>query len=429
MTNFLKVKYLILIILLSGVSTAQSKYELKMRVKASSLDDKRQIVLYDHGELEEFYDGYIIFPSFMDKIQGGMQKGGFSFIDYTGLESIFEMKKQREELAKNRFPLGDLQVFANGFNADKVLSFRIIPEFVNEEDDTVSLFIKYVLYDFKGDQPEYFNWDAKINLYYKLIRIPLNKEIPFQFFDDKLSDYKLSVFLSKIEHGKDLIQIKDDKLFEAIKKAEESCKPISKKFRFDLNFGKTNSIADDAYSSFLFAPKGETQANINMIDVENFNAIEFNSEKIALTNNLYYAKIVVPFVIQNEAKAKKYKNYSTRNKIFTSEYNVYFLPVAIEDDSLVGDLFITIEKLKIGDEIERWSPIQKRVKMKMNKRNTNSISTNRYYASLMFQLPKENWSAFFSRNGEKYEIYGYADYERFINEYIYISISENEVLK
>ena len=424
-----KLKYMLLVFLLCSISTAQSKYKLKMRIKASSIDDRKQIVLYSYGELEGFYDGYIVFPNFMDRIQGNMQDGGFSFIDYTGLGTLFESKKQREKLAKNKFPLGDLEVFSNGFDADKVLSFRAIPEFVHEEDDTVSLFIKYVLYDFDNEQHDYFKWDAKINLYNKLIRMPLNKEIPFQFFDDKLSDYKLSIFLSKVEYGKDLIKIKNKKLFEGIKESAKNCKLIAENLKLELNFGKSNKLSGDPYSYFFGAPNGATQSNINLINVEKFNEVGFGSEIVDLSTGIYHAKITTPFSIQNKEKAKKYESYSSLKKIFISEYNVYFLPISIERDSLAGDLFITTEKLKIGDEIERWSPIHKNVKMKIIQKNRRNISTNRFWASLIFELPKENWSAFFSRNGEKYEIYGYSDYERYMNEYINIVISTDEVEK
>jgi len=424
-----KIKCILLIILLSGVCVAQSKSELKIKIKATSIDDRKQIVLHAHGELEDFYDGYIVFPNFMDRIQGGMQEGGFSFIDYTGLGTLFENKIQRENLAKNKYPYGNLEVFSNGFDADKVLSFRVIPEFVDDKDDTVSVFIKYVLYDFEEGQPDYFKWDAKINLYNKLMRMPLNEEIPFEFFDDKLSDYKLSIFLSRIERGNDLINIKNNKLFEGIKESAKNCKPIGEKFKFELNFGKSNNLSGDSYSYFIGAPNGATQSNINLIDVESFNTVGFDSERVDLSNDIYHAKITTPFSIQNKEKAKKYESYSSRGKIFVSEYNVYFLPISIEGDSLVGDLFITIEKLKIGDEIERWSPIQKNVKMKIIKKNRRSITTNKFWASLVFQLPKENWSAFFSRSEEEYEIYGYSDYERFMNEYINIVISTDEVEK
>jgi len=400
-----------------------------MRIKASSIDDRKQIVLYSYGELEGFYDGYIVFPNFMDRIQGNMQDGGFSFIDYTGLGTLFESKKQREKLAKNKFPLGDLEVFSNGFDADKVLSFRVIPEFVHEEDDTLSLFIKYVLYDFDNEQHDYFKWDAKINLYNKLIRMPLNKEIPFQFFDDKLRDYKLSIFLSKVEYGKDLIKIKNKKLFEGIKESAKNCKLIAENLKLELNFGKSNKLSVDPYSYFLGAPNGASQSNINLINVEKFNEVGFGSEIVDLSTGIYHAKITTPFSIQNKEKAKKYAPYSSLKKTFISEYNVYFLPISIKRDSLAGDLFITTEKLKIGDEIERWSPIHKNVKMKIIQKNRRNISTNRFWASLIFELPKENWSAFFSRNGEKYEIYGYSDYERYMNEYINIVISTDEVEK
>lgn len=424
-----KIKSILLIVLLSGVCVAQSKSELKMKIKATSVDDRKQIVLHSHGEMEDFYDGYIVFPNFMDRIQGGMAEGGFSFLDYTGMDTYFETKKQREQLAKNKYPSGDLEVFSNGFDADKVLSFRIIPEFVDERDDTVSLFIKYVLYDFDNKQVDYFKWDAKINLHNKLLRIPLNKEIIIQFFDDKLSDYKLSIFLSRIESDNDLINIKNKKLFKGIKESAKSCKPIGEKFKFELNFGKSNELSDYPYSSFFGAPNGATQSNINLIDVESFNVVGFGSERVKLSNNIYHAKIISPFSIENEEKEERYKSYSTREKIFTSEYNVYFLPTSIDKDSLVGELFISIEKLNIEDGIERWSPIQKNVKMKIYKINTNSISTNRILASLIFKLPKENWSAFFGRNDEEYEIYGYSDYEKFMNEYINIVLATDEVEK
>jgi len=429
MNYFLKAGYIFLIFLLSGISLAQSKFELKMKIKAASLDDTKQIILHAHGELEKFYDGYIVFPNFMDRIQGGMQDGGFSFLDYTGFNSLFEMKKQRELLAKNKYPFGDLEVFSNGFDADKVLSFRIIPEFVNEKDDTVSLFIKYVLYVFDNEQVDYFNWDSKINLYYKLIRVPLNKEIPFQFFDDNFKDYKLSIFLDKVEHEKDFVKIKNKKLFEGINKAAKNCEPIGEKFKFDLTLGKSNELSGSPYSSFVGAPDGATQSNINLIDIESFNLVGFDSERVGLSNYIYHAKITAPFSIQNKEKEERYKSYSSRDKIFISEYNVYFLPTSIEEDSLIGELFISIQKLNIGDGIERWSPIQKKVKMKIYKRDTNSISTNRFWASLIFKLPKENWSAFFSRSGEEYEIYGYSDYEKYMTEYINISLSTDEVEK
>lgn len=36
-------------------------------------------------------------------------------------------------------------------------------------------------------------------------------------------------------------------------------------------------------------------------------------------------------------------------------------------------------------------------------------------------MPKENWTAAFEKEGEKYQIYGYSDFERFVNEYIFIN--------
>jgi hypothetical protein len=414
--------YLLLFLLISGISLAQTS-ELRVKLKASSLDNKREIVLNASGELEEFYYGYIVFPNFMDRIQGGIKEGGFSFLDYTGIGTIFESKKHREQLAKNKFPLGDLEVFSNGFDADKVLSFRIIPEFVNENDDTVSLFIKYVLYDFNNEQIDYFNWDAKINLYNKLIRIPLNKEVPMVFMNDALKEYKFTIELSKIDMDRNILKIGNEKLFNAIKSKTNKYKTLNKKVKLDLIFAKSEKLTEPFLNEVIFSPKGETESNIMFLDAEKYDGVELNSERINLCNSIYYIPLNVPFKIYNKKKMESYKNYKTIKKIFNSTYKIYFLPISIENDSLVADLYITIEKINLDDEIARWTPIHKRVKMKINKYITSNINTNKYNASFMFKLPEENWSAFFSRNGENYEIYGYSDYERFIDEFINITVS------
>ena len=419
-------RYFVLFILLSSIATAQSKYQLNMRITAKSVDEKTEIVLHSHGELEGEYDGYIIFPNFMDGVQGGMKNGGFSLIDYSGMGSLFDSKKQREGLAKNKYPSGDLEVFSNGFDADKVLSFRIIPEFIEGIDDTATVFIKYVVYDFENKQVDYFNWDAKINLYNKLIRIPLNKEIPIRFMDEKLNDYKLSIYLCKYEVGKESILINDEKLFSAIRKSQNEAKLVNENINMNLTFYKSNHFSNDAFIPTLFHPKGELEVNISQMDSKSYKFVEFNSERIDLTNKIYYVNITTPFIIQNKAKSNEYSAYKSKDKIFRSDYNIYLLPISMEGNSLIADLFITLNKINIGDGIKRWSPIKKRVKLIISQRNPNNISTNHYYSSLVFELPKENWSAFFTREGEKYEIYGYSDYERLINEYINISLSKGK---
>ncbi|MCF6269192.1 MAG: hypothetical protein L3J41_05760 [Melioribacteraceae bacterium] len=420
---------LLLIILLSGISAAQNT-KLRMSIKATSSDDKREIVLYASGGLEEFYEGYIVFPNFMDRIQGGMKEGSFNFLDFTGMGTIYESKKNREELTKNKFSGGDLEVFSNDFDADKVLSFRIMPEFDNEKDDTASLFIKYVVYDFDNNQTDYFNWNAKINLYNKLIRVPLNKEVQLVLMNDKLSGYQFTIELSKTNIQQDILKIENRKLFTAIKSKTNECKKIDKKLKLDLFFAKSLKLTNPIlYNTILFSPKGETESNIVYVDVEKYEGVKFNSEQIVLRNNIYHVQANTPFKIYNNEKMDKYKKYETMPEIFNSTYNFYFVPIFLEDDSLVADLYISIEKINLEDGIARWSPINKRVKIKLIKDKTNNINTNRYNSSFMFRFPNENWSAFFSRGGEGYEIYGYSDYERFINEFINITISYEEVQK
>ena len=74
------------------------------------------------------------------------------------------------------------------------------------------------------------------------------------------------------------------------------------------------------------------------------------------------------------------------------------------------DVYIYYKKLAIN-QISRWTPLKKRLKLIPD-------------YPVMIELPKENWSAHFTRQGEEYNIYGYSDYERFVNEYIYVSFEK-----
>jgi hypothetical protein len=222
---------------------------------------------------------------------------------------------------------------------------------------------------------------------------------------------------------RNILKIGNEKLFNAIKSKTNKYKTLNKKVKLDLIFAKSEKLTEPFLNEVIFSPKGETESNIMFLDAEIYDGVELNSERINLCNSIYYIPLNVPFKIYNKKKMESYKNYKTIKKTFNSTYKIYFLPISIENDSLVADLYITIEKINLDDEIARWTPIHKRVKMKINKYITSNINTNKYNASFMFKLPEENWSAFFSRNGENYEIYGYSDYERFIDEFINITVS------
>ncbi len=83
------------------------------------------------------------------------------------------------------------------------------------------------------------------------------------------------------------------------------------------------------------------------------------------------------------------------------------VPISLNGDTLTADVFLNYSKITL-DNIPRWTPIKKRVKLIQG-------------YPIAINLPRENWSANFSRDGEKYNIYGYSDYERYVNEYLLIS--------
>ena len=129
----------------------------------------------------------------------------------------------------------------------------------------------------------------------------------------------------------------------------------------------------------------------------------------AFLSGIYSVDFSFPFRIYNSEKEKLYNRYNTKPEIFQSQLHIRLVPVSLSMDSLTADLFITYNKLSL-DDVPRWTPIKKRIILIKG-------------SSLMIPLPKENWSAVFSRNNENYEIFGYSDFEKSVNEYVRITFN------
>lgn len=179
------------------------------------------------------------------------------------------------------------------------------------------------------------------------------------------------------------------------------------------NSATTQYFASDANIRYANELNDSTDNYWNLTENKQ---LKKSSENIPLQNQdlrVYYSQFEVPFELYNEKKNQLYENYKTKEKIFKGKYNVFIVPISSSEEGLLVDLFLQYDKISIDDGILRWTPIKKQLLIPSN---WNMIAVD---------LPRENWSAVFSRENEKYEIYGYSDYERFITETLYIKINNS----
>ncbi len=134
-----------------------------------------------------------------------------------------------------------------------------------------------------------------------------------------------------------------------------------------------------------------------------------SNRKVELPAPIYYGKLKFPFILYNNPKDELYKNYNSKERVLQSTYEVFIVPISLMNDTLTLDLYIDYSKLNLDDGIPRWTQIKKR------------MTINNDWGVGSINLPKENWSASFTRDGEQYDIYGYSDFERFVKEHLNIS--------
>jgi len=400
---------LLFILLPSMLTVAQNNdYLLNMKMVITSPDT--QIVTLNHtGTMNEKIEGYYLTPihkNFFTK-NAVLQKGGFSFLDPDVFGGFVEHMSKK--WIKNKSPITDLEPMTNGLVPVKVLSFQIKPIAPDDRSDTLNLFIKYAVLDFMNNKGLDFN--SRIKLFYKWFRVQYNKNITLNIFNELFKEHKFTVLFTREKKSEKHLTIQNnDKLIEEIQKSAEESKLSNLLFDFDIEFFRRDKMKLNGVD---YISKYEEQ---NLRSAKSIIEPGKNG-KIELPVNIYYGKLTFPFILYNTVKAKLYSSFANKKRIFKSTYNVVIVPINLINDSLTVDIFINYSKLNLDDGISRWTPIKKR------------ITINNEWKMSSIVLPKENWSAFFSRNGKGYEIYGYSDYERFINEYINIKILNKERVK
>ncbi len=408
-----KVNYFVFIILIScSAAYAQfDNYSLDFKAVIKSNDGVQKLILFNRENTDDVIEGYFLITRGNHNIEGQIQKGGFNFLD----PKVFELglASLKRTWVKNNFPIKDIETMTNGVDVEKAYSFEITPEVLNIQSDTLSFYIRGVFYNLikQNDKHSEFNLNYDVNLSYKLFKIPFNQSVPMDFVNEQLQDYNCSITFTKIKKSEEFLSISSNQpLFNGIKQsASESSLPPNVRFKISAEYLRTS--ADKKLYSIGFSPTDyllRVQQH-PLIPIDALVDKQFNNIA-SLPVDAYHAELTFPFKLYNKEKAELYKNYKTEKEIFRSKYNIVVVPIALNADTLTADVFLTYSKISLNDNIPRWTPVKKRLKLIQG-------------SHIAIELPKENWSANFTREGEKYAIYGYSDFESYVNEYLFISFN------
>lgn len=406
---------IIFIIFFCSLRGQSENYHLDFKATIKSNDSKQELVLFNRGNIDDVIDGYILITKNNRNIEGKIQKGGFNFLE----PSVFEIgvESLRRKWVENNFPINDVTNLTNGVDIEKVYSFEITPVILNIQSDSLNFYIKGVFFNLKkqNDKVEEYNLNYDVHFSYKLFKIPYNKIIALDFLDKQFKDYTCSIIFNKIKKLDEYLSIKNDEpLFNGIKQsASESTLPTNLLLNIGTGFIRTK--ADNEYQYMIITPYAPYNflLSIQRLSLEPINALvdkQYN-DRAKLPVDAYRAELTFPFQLYNKEKVEIYKNYKTEKEIFQSKYNMVVVPISLNEDTLTADVFLNYSKISLNDGIPRWTPIKKRIKL---------IEGN---PPIALDLPKENWSANFTREGEKYDIYGYSDFERYVNEYLLLSFN------
>lgn len=403
---------MLLIITCSFITNHAENIDLIFKAEMVKNNGKDHLTLFSQTQSGNSIEGFFFLPQYEPTIDGAIREGGFSFLDPKIFDVAYGAEKLRKEWVKNDFPVLDIENLTNGINLEKILSFYIIPEIKTPVDDSITLFIKYSVYNLQEKERQVeWNLNFDIKLFYKKIKVPFGRELSFSFINEHFEDYHFLFWLERENNFYQNFNLQDGgKFFEGIEKTiEESV--VKDKFNIALSaefvqLQISGKMWGDFYSGLELRNK-----QVSLLPAKLFKD-EQSMLNLQLPLPVYTARLNFPFKIYNDKKGKEYSAYKTVSKILNSVCNIVIVPISLNDDSLTADLFIDYSKLNTGN-IPRWTPVKKRITIHRG-------------SGIKIDLPKENWTANFVRDGERYDIYGYSDFEKFINEYLIITLNSIE---
>lgn len=397
------IRAIIPFLFLSQMYAQFPKDQFDMRLTIAS-PDTQITTLNSSFNKGEFIEGYYLNPRYDDNFtpiqRAELQPGGFNFLSPTIFGEITEFLG--EKWIENDFPIRDLETMNNVNEPKRVLSFQIKPMLKNQTADTLSLFVKYSIYDFLEQKKYDLDFTYNIKLFYKLIRVPFDKKINLNFWESEFSGHSFELLFTRENQSR--VSFSASLAEEILISAEESELGGADFSGFQIELLGKDPFAVDKFSSIAKYQTKNLHAYKEILNSD-------TNEKVKLPAKVYYGELNFPFILYNTGKAKQYQNYKTKGGIFQSDYKAVIVPISFENDSLTIDLILEYSKLNLNDGVPRWTPIRKRMTFPIR------------YGGASLQLPKENWSAVFTREGEEYEIYGYSDFEKYIDETLYIRLN------
>ncbi len=281
----------------------------------------------------------------------------------------------------------------------KILFFQMNKRLIDSEEDSIALFFKYAIYDLL-DHPEKFHYNFDVKLYHKMIIVPFNEVVPLNDLSKHFEGYSATLAITKTtKEERELYSKFTAHNFDQIYEAIEESKIRNEKFNLGLEFVRSDKSNKNILLRQLEYP---LESAMVLRDVE-------NEIPINLPTQIYKGEFKVPFTIMNKEKAKKYAAYKSAESFLQSKYNIFVVPIEYRKDNLLLDVFI--EYTKVKGFFPR--PIKKRLTIGKG-------------GKLKLEIPTPKTLYRFNVNLEDYEIDGYEDYDKYVNEYIVISFEYAE---
>ncbi|NJD23762.1 MAG: hypothetical protein FIA82_14025 [Melioribacter sp.] len=405
-------KIFVLCLILNNINlNAQSNPVIEMKFSACSANQKQQKILTGLCESDKSFEGYFSLNDPFEIVPSGkLQEGGFSFIKSEMFGWAADQLKK--EWVKNKFANIGVEGLNNGSDFIKVVSFKISPVVMDAKDDSINIFFKYVIQTRKDTLNFSKNeFDINTKLFYRHFVLPLRREIKLEFLSNLFEGYEFKIWFDYYRADMSPLpaEISDD-LFTELSKSLNESQLNDANLNFGIDFTKRearSTYSPSGYQFLAYISQPSLQRYF-IIQKERTDSSTQDFDKFSFIRPIYLARITLPFELLNSKKMETFEKYKTRKKIFMSSYTILLVPISKSDDGVIADLFVQYTKLNLGDGMPRWTPIKKRIVIPFNK-------------GLRIDLPKENWTANFTRAGEQYDIYGYPDYEKYIDESIAIS--------
>ena len=395
---------------------AKEPVKYKALFQVANKNNKEVLTLFASLDFDKPVEGYFIISKSTDLITGSIKKRGIDFLS----DNIFggQLKFMVGKWVQNGFPIRDLETVVNGIDISAAIAFNIQPYIKDEKSGAIGLAAKFAVYS-DIDKKNSYSTDYNLKLLYKLVYTEWNKKTMFDFLTPYLDGQFFTVEFQEEKKDENILTVQQS-IYNEIKKSVAESQIKNSGFDFSLlhwffpticNPNGMNFYNEYYYLNYRagFEKITSIAAKKNLLDT------------LELHTPIYSACYSLPFFMQNKIKDAEYKKYKSYQKVMQSNYSVIIIPIVYWQGSLTLDLIVDYSKLSLNDNIARWSPFKKRITIKTS---DDYLSYSFLGEDRFIEMPEENWSANFSIGNDKYNIYGYPDYNKTIKEFLFIKLDD-----